>query len=135
MMKRGLASTATLFLALCLAGGVAPQSTVAAAAEPATKPAGVENPDYAKWARLKEGAWVRVRILSTNRMAEWTSRLVKVTPDEVVLDVAEAKPGQPPGNHWEDRVPATLKAAPATPAQSGNEDVPVADQTVACRWE
>ena len=119
-------------MAFCLVGAFAPPAV--AAAEPSAA-AGVENPDYAKWARLKEGAWVRVRILSTNRMSEWTSRLAKVTPDEVVLEVAEAKPGEPPGKPWEDRVPARLKHAPAEPAQSGNEDVPVADQTVACRWE
>ena len=133
MIRRGLGYTGNLLVALCLTGAL--DSQPAFAAESTTKPAGAENPDYAKWARLKEGAWIRVRILSTNRMAEWTSRLVKVTPDEVVLDVSEAKPGEPPGNHWEDRIPATLKAAPAARAQSGNEEVPVADQTVACHWE
>jgi hypothetical protein len=133
MTKHSLGPGQLLLLAFIL--GSAPASQTAAAGEPATGPAGVENPDYAKWARLKEGAWVRVRILSTNRMSEWTSRLAKVTPDEVVLEVAEAKPGEAPGRPWEDRVPARLKHPPAGPAQSGDEDVPVADQTVACRWE
>src|SRR4051794_29403130 len=116
MTKHSLERRQVSLLASVILGSVL-ASHAAAAIETTTKPAAGENPEYAKWARLKEGAWVRVRILSTNRTAEWTSKLVKVTPDEVVLDVAEAKPGEAPGNHWEDRVPATLKDAPAPAAR------------------
>src|SRR4051812_23230662 len=81
-----------------------------AAAGPQTQPAaGRENPDYARWAAVKDGAWVRVRILGDLRTAEWTSRLAKLTPDEAVLDVTEQKPGEAPGKTWQEHVPAVLK--------------------------
>lgn len=117
--------------------GVAFIATLFASITPAMA-AGRANPDYARWAAVKDGAWVRVRILGDLRTAEWTSRLTKLTPDEAVLDVTERKPGEGPGKTWQEHVPATLKDArddPGPAAESGDEAVPVADQTIPCRWE
>ena len=136
-------AAATVFLTATAA------PTPAAAAEPppapSTRPAGAAaatvNPEYMQWAALKQGAWERVRVLSNTRNVESTTTLKKVTADEVVLEVAEAGPGEKPGEARERVVkaetakPGDGKPTDAKPDEVGDEKVAVANVTLACHFE
>lgn len=115
-------------LALCIA--VAPHP----ATGPDEKVAGA-NPDYAAWAALEKGSWVKVRIEGSLRQADWTVRLAELTPEAAVLAFAETRLEGKARDPWQERVPPTLKSKPAEPVESGKATLAVGGQPVECRWE